>query len=399
MAVIIFKPSEKCNSNCVYCDVIVNKDMQIKMPFPILEDVFIKINEFLISKPHEKMQLVWHGGEPCLLGVEYFEKAIEIQDKHCPTTKNRIEHAVQSNLTIITQQYIDVFKKLGIRSIGTSFEPIPNMRGFGATRDSLRYNKQFFKGTNLLNENNIGWGFIYVVTKRALERPLEIFNYLVNLRLRGGFMFNPVLIYRDDNHNLAITPEEFADFLGTIFPTWWKFRKRYPEVNPFRSYVENIISNKRSLGCEFSGRCAYHWAYIGPSGEVSHCGRAGDWNLIDYGNIKDRSLIEIFNDPQRDNLIKRIEILPTGECADCNLWGICHGGCPLDSKHKYNDFEHKTKWCTSYKIFMEKYFTPITGVKPEFYYKAGENDYSKEDLKKISPQEFARLEEDKKRVK
>ena len=79
MKVLIFKAVEICNSNCIYCDVI-EKGSKTIMSLELLELVFRKIDEYLKSND-EEIQLIWHGGEPCLLGVDYFKKAYEFQEK------------------------------------------------------------------------------------------------------------------------------------------------------------------------------------------------------------------------------------------------------------------------------------------------------------------------------
>lgn len=371
MPTIIFKETEACNSNCIYCDVVKRKKPKT-ISFELLQHVFQEIDKYLKAKPFEEIELIWHGGEPCIVGVEFYKKVLELQQNYCPETKSRITHAIQSNLTLITQEFIDVFKQMGIDNIGTSFEVFHGIRGFGKNRDSVAYNKAFFKGVNLLQKNNFGWGFIYVVTKKALENPLDIFYLLTNMRLSGGVEIHPVLIYNDGDdseNNVAVTPKEYADFLGEIFPVWWEHRDRYPDVGPFKEYFKNYTEDSISLTCNDSGRCAYTHAYLGPEGSASHCGRSADWDIISYGNIKERSLIEIFEDEQRKQFDKRTDTLPKSDCKDCEYWGICHGGCPLDSWNKNNNFMHKTEWCAVNKLFLKKYFEPITGLKPKFHYK------------------------------
>ena len=157
MITIIFKAVEKCNSNCIYCGVI-QKQQEVIMRYDLLKEIFQKINEYLIKHPEEEITFTWHGGEVCLLGAKYFYKAIELLEKYCYTTKNRINHLVQSNLTLINQEIIDAFKILGIGSIGSSYEFIPHIRGFGKDRDSLAYNKKFFEGVNLVEKNGLRWG-------------------------------------------------------------------------------------------------------------------------------------------------------------------------------------------------------------------------------------------------
>ncbi len=365
MAVIIFKAIEKCNSNCIYCYVIKKQQDEV-MNYDLLKLIFTRIDDYLKENPDETITFTWLGGEVCLLGPEYFKTAIKIQDEYCSETKSRIEHLVQSNLTIITQEFIDLFSELGIRQIGSSFEPIHNIRGFGKKRDSQMYNRKFIEGVKLLNKNNISWGVIYVVHRLSLKKPLEIFNYLINLNTRSHPKLNQIKIFGEDKNNLAITGEEFADFLGTIFPVWWKNKERYSNVQPFSRLLKNIRDGDLSMGCEDSGACSHNWIYIGPDGETSQCGRSGDYNILSYGNLKNKTFKEIMSSPLRNPLADRQFVLPKKECKNCRFWGICHGGCPLDAFMTYNDFMRKSPNCDAIKVFIEKYFEPVTGLTADF---------------------------------
>ena len=170
MVTIIFKTLEKCISNCIYCDVIKRKQHKV-MTYELLETVFIKINRFLEENQSERVCITWHGGEITLLGEEYFLKAYEFQNLHCATTKDRIEHSAQSNLLVLTQPIISALQLLGIKAIGTSFDPVPNIRGIGKNRDSDAYNLKFMNATDLLLKNNMTWGIINVVHKKAIGYP------------------------------------------------------------------------------------------------------------------------------------------------------------------------------------------------------------------------------------
>jgi uncharacterized protein len=365
MATMILKATEACNARCVYCDVVrKERPPEANMPLETLEQLFVRVNEFLLKRIDESMDIIWHGGEPLLLGSEYFARALEFQEKHCPATSSRVRHTMQSNLTLFSREFTDVFRKLGIGSLGSSYDPIPGLRGLGKNVDSDAYNRRFLKAIRLLEEAGFRWGTIYVVTKLSLQKPLEIFHFLANLRPGGGIMFNSVLIYGDRSEDLAITPEEFVDFLGEIFPFWWRHRNRYPDVEPFRSLTLNLIENENRLTCADSGNCADYHFNLAPDGTVSQCGRSSDWDLLDYGSIFDRSLSAVLADPLRDELRRRNKFLAEGECNGCRFWPICHGGCPLDAWAEKRSFLHKSSWCYAKKGFIEKYFEPVTGLKP-----------------------------------
>ena len=253
MITLIFKAVEKCNSNCVYCEVIA-KHQNVIMKYDLLKETLQKINDYLLKHPEEEVNIIWHGGEVCLLGAKYFFKAIAYLEQYCSATKNRIKHAAQSNLTLINQDIVDAFKLLGMKTVGTSYEFIPHIRGFGKQRDSLAYNKKFFEGVNLLERNGMSWGVIYVVHKQSLKNPMEVFHTLTNLNVANGPKLNRIYIYGEDKHNLAITGTEYADFLGAILPYWWEHKERFHYTAPFIQFYESYTRKISRMDCELGGR-------------------------------------------------------------------------------------------------------------------------------------------------
>ena len=89
MPTIIFKATEACNCNCVYCDV-VHKKKPRTIPKDLFKKVFERFNEYLIEFPHEEICVIWHGGEPCMAGIDLYRTALQHLKEICPTTRNRI---------------------------------------------------------------------------------------------------------------------------------------------------------------------------------------------------------------------------------------------------------------------------------------------------------------------
>lgn len=367
MATLILKPTEACNAACGYCEVDRKGWRTAKiMPAEILELLFVRINQFLEEKPGERLEIIWHGGEPLLLGAEYFEKAFVFQREHCAATSGRIRHRIQTNLTLLSASFIEVFRKLDMVSIGTSYDPVAGVRLL-KKGDGEGYNKRFLDAVALLEREGFRWGVICVVTKLSLERPLDIFYFMTNLVPDGGVMFNPVNVESSEHERFKISAEEFADFLGAIFPVWWENRDRYPRVEPFQSLTGDLLSDKKhNFFCADSGNCANTHFNLGPKGRWAHCGRSADWGLLDYGSIFERSISEVFSDATRDLLRQRNKILSSGECRGCKWWSVCHGGCPLDGHMNSGELTGKTMWCNAKRDFIEHYFIPITGITPKF---------------------------------
>jgi len=371
MATLILKATEKCNSNCYYCDVVRKEKTGQSMSLEMLERVFIRINEFLMGRPEENLTVIWHGGEPLLLGPDYYRTAVKFQEMHCAESKSRIGHSLQTNLTCFEEEYIDVLQALGIDHLGTSFDPEPHMRGPGRPCNSDEYNRRFMKGLHILERRGFPWGLIYVVTRKSLERPLDVFYFLSNLSTGKGFSMNPVLIYDEERKDVAISPEEYVEFLAAIFPEWWEHRGRHGAVQPFQMLADNIIDGKVTLFCGDSGECARGFINITPDGNASQCGRSEDWGLLQYGNIKEKSFEEIFQDEQRTCLEERTRYLKEHDCKGCRFWPLCHGGCPLDGYWNTKDFMNKTDWCEARRGFIARHFEPVTGVRfdPEAFEK------------------------------
>jgi uncharacterized protein len=365
MGVIIFKATEQCNSNCAYCNV-VKKGQDAIMDRELLSIVFRRMNEYLTARPEERVVFTWHGGEIGLLGADYFKHALQLQQKYCPLTSSRIRHTVQSNLTLIDQALLDALRAMGVNSIGSSFEPIPYIRGFGPQRDSKEYNRRFFEGVHLLEKNQFGWGVIYVVHKQSLEKPLDIFYYLSNLNFESSPNFNPVFLFREGAQSeLNITPEQFAHFLGVIFPAWWKNKSRFSKVRPFADYETSYRDKNARQISNHCGKCANQWVYIGPTGDTSHCGAAGDLYFTSYGNIHDCSIDALLHHPKRNVFHERQSLLAQTVCKDCRFWGVCGGGCPMEAAAVNNNIMQPSPYCETTKIFLEQYFEPISGMRAD----------------------------------
>ncbi len=359
MPTIIVEPTEACNARCAYCYVVTRESRATKtMSLETLDLLFFRIDEYLAARPKEFMGLVWHGGEPLILGVEWFEAALGFQKQHCPTTTSRIRHAIQSNLTLLTLDFVRIFKKLGITTVGSSYDPFSNLRRLGEARDAAEYNRRYRDGVELLKREGMGCGIAYVVTRLSLNRPLEIFSHLLGFGVSGPIDFNPVRIYGEDFSDLKITAGEYADFLGAIFPVWWRDRAGLPDIGPFTPLVRNLLDGDRRVYCRDSGRCAQVYLNLEPDGRLSHCNRLSNADVVDYGTIHDRTLAEALADPKRNLLLERNRVLFEGECQGCRFWNICHGGCPADSWYENGSLLHKSSLCDARKGFVEKYVEP-----------------------------------------
>jgi radical SAM protein with 4Fe4S-binding SPASM domain len=269
-------------------------------------------------------------------------------------------------MTCFNQEFADIFRAFGMGGIGTSYDPEPNMRGIGPGMDCVRYNTHFSKGIRLLEMNGFHWDLVYVVTQHSLSRPIDIFFFLTNLNLSGNVNINPVLIHDGKKKGLAVTPGEYAGFLGAIFPRWWKHRRRYPEVQPFRSLAEAIIDGRMAEGCMDFGVChdaAADRIFLSPEGDISQNDPLlSPVDPLVYGNIMERSLNQIFHKDHPEHFQARLEKLQPDECLECRFRKLCHPEQKEGNQRSTKLVIMKSEWCEARIGFIEKYFEPVTGV-------------------------------------
>lgn len=93
MPTIIFKATEACNANCVYCDVVHRKKPRT-IPLELLKTAFERFDEYLKEFPKEEICVIWHGGEPCMAGLDLYKSAVQYMNEICPETKKRLKFAI-----------------------------------------------------------------------------------------------------------------------------------------------------------------------------------------------------------------------------------------------------------------------------------------------------------------
>jgi uncharacterized protein len=367
MATLIINVTEKCNASCAYCHVVHRPYTLGAMTQEMLELIYVRIDEYLTGLSDESIDILWHGGEPLLMGADFFQTILELERNICNANQERIHHAIQTNLSLLTDDFIDVFKQLGIQSIGTSCDPVSQMRGLGKKSNSEKYNELFINALRLLEKNGIDWGLIYVVTKNSLSNPLDCFYYLTNLAMTGMINLNPVLIDDDKSKKIEITQKEYAHFLGEIFPYWWKHRQRFPNVQPFKGLFEAIVNEADCSGCMEFGVCdsMLDHIHINSDGEASLSGLTFNWGSPQFGNIRNKSLMEILFNEEMERFKNKIEKDRDEQCRGCRFLALCFPGIDRSCAKKTISLMHKSKWCESRVGFIENYFEPVTGIRYE----------------------------------
>lgn len=185
----------------------------MRMDYNTLENVIVKFAHF--NGPEVKTRFIWHGGEPLLMGFEFFAKIAEIQDKLGP--EYTFSNGVQTNGTLLTEEFVDLFKEKSF-GVGVSLDgpqwlhdlqrPYPDGRGsFGDVMSGIALLRERMSN----NGHSAFGGVIAVLTQNTLVNLDELYEFFHTQKI--SFRAHP-LYYEgkgiDIRRRLGITPEEYG---------------------------------------------------------------------------------------------------------------------------------------------------------------------------------------------
>lgn len=345
----MLKPAgAECNLDCVYCYYLEkNKLYQGPKPFRLNEELLERfIQQYIAAQDVPVVTFIWQGGEPTLLGLDYFKKAVEIQKKHAGN--KRIENALQTNGTLLTDDFCKFLKDENFL-VGIS------MDGPQALHDLYRVNKQgrpsweqVMQGVMLLRKNGVEFNTMSVINRQTADQPLDVYRFFKQIGSR--FMqFLPVverlsapgetdgltLVHQDYQGQAEVTgwsvlPDQYGRFLISIFDEWVRHDVGKHYVQMFDVTLANWAGVSPGL-CVFDERCGTA-AVMEHNGDVYCCDHFVYPDHL-LGNIREHSIGSLMTTTRMAlfGQAKKDKLPPT--CLQCRYRHACHGGCP---KHRFH---------------------------------------------------------------
>ena len=339
-----------CNLDCSYCyyvrknELYDREDPKAQMRPELLEAY---VRDFFHANPAETVTFAWQGGEPTLLGIDWFKRAVALQKQYCPPGK-RIENAFQTNGTLLDEEWCRFFRDEGFL-IGLSLDgPQEIHDGYRVDRgqkptwsrvmhglDLLRRHQVEFNTLTTVHRNNQKYGRrVYdFLVKEAGSRHLQ-FIPIVERRLPGGGDAGSPALDRFETRPVEIAPETvspsgFGVFLCDIYDHWITHDVGRVYVYAFEQVLSKMVKGHSGI-CVHEETCG-RAAVLERDGGLYSCdhfvypefklGTIGDQGLVD---LMDSPQQRRFGDDKRDKLPK--------QCRICPVRQFCHGGCP---KHRF----------------------------------------------------------------
>jgi uncharacterized protein len=343
-----------CNLDCRYCYYLKKQHFYpegepFRMSDDVLEDYVVQHIE---ASTGPIVNFSWHGGEPTVLGLDYFRNIVALQRKHQPPGW-RINNAMQTNGTLLDEKWCRFFSAEHF-GVGLSLDGPRELHDhYRVTKGQKPSHKLAMRGFGLLRRFKIPCNILCVVHDQNVKHPTQVYRFFKEIGGRYlGFL--PVVEPAPDADG-GVSPhtvpaEAFGAFLCTIVDEWARQDIGRVAVQIFEEAGRPARGLEHSL-CIFRETC----------GDIPAVEHTGDFFSCDHfvdephrlGNIRETPLAELLESPaQRAFGQAKLDTLPR-YCQTCAVRPMCNGGCPKDRFIRTPDGEDGLNYlCAGFKRFF-----------------------------------------------
>ncbi|UCC41700.1 MAG: anaerobic sulfatase maturase [Candidatus Aminicenantes bacterium] len=343
-----------CNLDCQYCYYLKKKHLYPKgessrMPEDILEEYIV---QHIDASPEPVINFSWHGGEPTVLGLDYFHKIVELQHKHQPPNQH-ITNGMQTNGVLLDEGWCR-FLATERFAVGLSLDGPQEMHDrYRVTKDQKPTHEQTMRAHELLQRHRIYTDILCVVNENNVQYPTQVYRFFKEINAQY-VSFLPLVEPQPDAEGgvslRSVPAEAFGVFLCTIFDEWIDQDIGQIKVQIFEEAARTAFDQEHSL-CIFRPTC----------GDIPVIEHNGDFFSCDHyvdtehrlGNIQETPLVELLESPaQRAFGQAKLKTLPR-YCKTCEVRAMCNGGCPKNRFLKTPAGEAGLNYlCADYKRFF-----------------------------------------------
>lgn len=350
---VMLKPAgAHCNLACKYCYYLEKNKLYPTAQRHLMSDEMLEqfTREYIEAQTMNQVLFTWHGGEPLLRSIDFYRKALSLQQKYAGG--RHIDNVIQTNGTLLTDEWCEFFAQ-NHWLVGISIDgPQPDHNHYRLTAAGKPSWKKVMQGIKLLKKHGVEWNAMAVVNAYNANHPLEFYRFFKENGCQF-LQFTPIverLTRHEDGRTLAsladkdeislseasVAPEQWGYFLCAIFDEW--VRKDVGKI--FVEIFDCTLANWMGISpgiCAYSKECG-HAGVMEHNGDVYSCDH---FVFPEYklGNIHDHSLIDMLYGEQQQEFSRLKHSSLPRQCKECDMEFACHGECPKNRfmKDKYGD--------------------------------------------------------------
>lgn len=336
---VVIKPTLFCNTDCRHCYHTPEERVPGCISFETLENVMR-----LTSEEYESVWFIWHGGEPLTMKMDFFKKAMELEEKYFGKNNGRVGNTVQTNGLNINRRFM-AFCRQNMINVGVSYE--------GPYNSVLRQG-DVQKALDVLSDKENKYSVSCTICNETASKQLELYRYF---REKGtNVSFSPVIPAGCAKCNGTVPDaDEYIRNSIETFDEWLHDKDTTIPLIPHYLYVVNYLGEPTPSDCAHTS-CLTKWICVNPDGRVYPCAKACPDEYC-LGNINEmQSISEAF----RSEGFRRIllgSIKRREKCSSCDIYEYCNGGCSMDAYHEGCIEDNGNDSCRIYKAI----FTHVSG--------------------------------------
>ena len=345
---VIIKVTNACNLKCKYCydaNCLERKD--------VLIDDIVRLFE-LLAQEYSTINIIWHGGEPMLVGIDFYRKVLSIQKS---LFKDIVfVNKMQTNVTLMDKEWADFLVKHDFH-VGISYDG-------GNDATGREKQKQTLDGRKKLISASGRCGVITVINSQNINDLVYIYEHYKRNNINA--QFNAIFPYGHaaeiDNNFLMLPLDTYIKKMNAFFDYWLEDSDCNIRIDPFIAYLKLLKGiNTKCV----TGGCLYKFICMNNQGDIYPCGRI---MMPQYylGNIhKISSIKEIFYTEQFYKLLQS-SVNRREKCIrSCRYYQYCRGGCTSDAII-YGDIEAGNHFaCNSFRGIMQHVILKVEEYKSD----------------------------------
>ncbi len=370
---IMLKPAGSlCNLDCHYCYYLDKSEIygghEPRMSLAMLEKT---VKDYIEANEVSEVQFNWHGGEPLVLGLDFYKRAVEFERKY--SNGKIIHNSIQTNGTLMTRQWAEFFRDNDFL-VGISLDGPEDIHDkYRRDKGGAPTFRKVVDAISLMNRVGTQFNTMSTVNRASEGRGLEVYGFLKSLGSHY-MQFMPVVEHikyppgKDGKpHRKARpfivdpdTPDArialwsvgemaFGKFMCDIFDYWVRNDVGNYFVGQFDAALANWCGVPPGI-CVYAQTCGGN-SVLEHNGDLYPCDHFVYPKYL-LGNIAQRSIKEMMLSPAQTSFgINKRNSLP-GTCRKCKWLFACNGECP---KHRFNSAEGGERGlsalCGGYRLF------------------------------------------------
>jgi len=363
---IMAKPTgARCNLDCAYCFFRKKEGLYPESNFRMTDEVMEEyIRQTLAGHRVPHVTIAWQGGEPTLMGLDFFRRTVEVQKKYAkPGT--RIENTFQTNGILLDDDWCRFFHDNNFL-VGLS------MDGPAELHDTYRRDRRgrgtfarVFRAARLLQKHRVDFNILCAVNSTNADHPLEVYRFFRDELGAPYIQFIPIVERENETGfqegntvtDRSVRPEQWGRFLIEIFDEWVRRDVGRTFVLNFDWALAGWL-NMAGTVCIFAPTCGLGVA-LEHTGDLYSCDHFVEPDHF-LGNILTTPLVELVSSQKqrRFGAAKR-DTLPR-YCRACALLPVCNGECPKNRFIETPDGEAGLNYlCGGYKSFFSHADRPM----------------------------------------